>query len=44
MDYTNNPKLLNLWLTSAKQHKLLKFTPENFLDTEYHNIVLYPYN
>jgi predicted O-methyltransferase YrrM len=42
MDDTNDIKLLNIWLRYSNSHKLLNFYKGNFVDSEFHNIKVYP--
>jgi predicted O-methyltransferase YrrM len=42
MDDTNDDYLNNLWKKYINKYKLLSFFPNNFVETNYHNIKVYP--
>lgn len=44
MDDTDDINLLKLWLKYALQYKLLAFVPGNFVETKFHNIMVYPHD
>jgi predicted O-methyltransferase YrrM len=42
MDDTQDNDLYNLWINYSKLYNLLNFYPNNFVNTKYHNIKVYP--